>query len=208
MELMSVSISDASVKRTQQERRAITRRQILDAAVAVLFRDGYSAATTLRIQHEAGVSRGRLLQQFPSREALLVAAVQHLATARMEDMRHREDWPHDPTERIDWAIEIMWPTFHQPYFWAATELWLASRANDKLREALLPEERRLGQLVRATTDAFFGSELCARPRYELVREQLNTSMRGAALTYALDPRDPATDPHLREWKLMARELLT
>lgn len=205
---MPVSVGDASVKRTQQERTAITRRQILDAAVAVLFRDGYSAATTLRIQQEAGVSRGRLLHQFPSREALLVAAVQHLATARMEDMRQREDWPQDPAERIDWAVEMMWPTFHQPYFWAATELWLASRANHKLREALLPEERRLGQLVRATTDAFFGHELCARPRYELVREQLNTSMRGTALTYALDPRDPATDPHVQEWKVVARELLT
>ncbi|MFI2222104.1 TetR/AcrR family transcriptional regulator [Rhodococcus sp. NPDC019627] len=208
MELMSVPAGDVSVKLTQQQRTAITRTQILDAAVAVLFREGYSATTTLRIQHEAGVSRGRLLHQFPSRETLLVAAVQHLATARVGDLKHHEDWPPDPCERIDRAIDLMWSTFRQPYFWAATELWLASRSNEKLREALLPQERRLGQLVRETTDAFFGNQLCSRPRYEVVREQLNTSMRGVALTYALDRRDPTTDPHLNQWKLLARELLT
>jgi hypothetical protein len=56
-----------------------------------------------------------------------------------------------------------------------------------------------GRLLRA--------QLVAHPRYPQVRELLLTSMRGVGLTYAFDPRDPRTDPHLRIWKDLARSLL-
>lgn len=199
--------ADSTKKRTQGERTAITRRQILDAAVELLYSEGYAATTTLRIQQVAGVSRGRLLHQFPSRDVLLVAAVQHLVTARIADLSRHDDWPQNSSERIDRAVDVMWHTYQQPYFWAATELWLAARSNQGLRNALLPHERNIGILVRDVADSFFGDELCARANYPMLRELLNAAMRGTALTYALEPRDYSTDPHLPEWKSTARVLL-
>jgi AcrR family transcriptional regulator len=200
-------IAEGAQKRTQQERSEISRRRVLDAAVDVLSTEGYSATSTLRIQQEAGISRGRLLHQFPSRDALLVAAVQHLAASRVDDLRYRHDWSEDPPTRIDQAVDTMWSTYHQPYFWAATELWLGARSNDELRQALLPQERDLGRLLRDATDAFFGAELCGRPGYRPVREVLIAAMRGVALTYAIEPRDPHSDPHLAEWKELAVTML-
>ena len=64
----------------REARTATSRARILDAAVACLVESGYSGATTLQIQARAGVSRGRLLHHFPSRDELLVAASRHLAT--------------------------------------------------------------------------------------------------------------------------------
>jgi hypothetical protein len=32
-------------------------------------------------------------------------------------------------------------------------------------------------------------------------------MRGVALSYAVQPRDPGTDPHLPMWKRLARRTL-
>jgi AcrR family transcriptional regulator len=200
-------IAERAQKRTQQERSEISRRRVLDAAVDLLSTEGYSATSTLRIQQEAGISRGRLLHQFPSRDALLVAAVQHLAASRVDDLRYRDDWSEDPSTRIDQAVDTMWSTYHQPYFWAATELWLAARSNDELRQALLPQERHLGRLLRDATDAFFGTELCGHTGYRRVREVLIAAMRGIALTYAIEPRDPYSDPHLAEWKDLALTVL-
>lgn len=194
-------------RRTQGERTAISRRRILDAAVELLYSQGYSSATTLRIQQEAGVSRGRLLHQFPSREDLLIAAVDHLVTTRIENLTSRTEWPEDPEERIAEAIETMWSTYHQPYFWASTELWLAARSNGELRRTLLPQERRVGRMVRETSDSFFGPDLCAHPNYLSVRELLSNAMRGVALTYALEPRDHRTDPHLDVWIRISTTLL-
>lgn len=190
-------------------RTATSRARILDAAVACLVESGYAGATTLRIQAAAGVSRGRLLHHFPSRDALLVAASRHLATERLRAADARvDDLAGLPArERLDRGIDLMWATFAEPHFWAAVELWTAARTHDELRAALLPEEREVGAVVRAGMDRFYGPEIAAHPRYPALRDLLFTSMRGVGLTYALDPRDPATDPHLPVWKQTAATLL-
>jgi AcrR family transcriptional regulator len=194
----------AQLRRTQRERSERTRTRILDAAIEALSEHGYAGATTLRIQELAGSSRGRLLHHFPSRDALLVAAVQHLAREMIDAAAADRHWPAALGERIDAAVDTMWLAYRQPFFWAATELWLAARAHEDLRAALLPAEREMGAHVRGITDSFFGPELTGRPGYPQLREILNTSMRGVALTYAFAPRDPDTDPHVASWKELAR----
>ncbi|MDQ4116415.1 MAG: TetR/AcrR family transcriptional regulator, partial [Actinomycetota bacterium] len=174
---------------------------------------GYSGATTLTIQGEADVSRGRLLHHFPSRDRLLVAAAQHLAVKRVADTEERvlrllDDLPGaDPADRADRVIELLWQSFSEPHFWASVELWTAARSNGEIAEALRPEERRLGAAIRGSMARMFGDELASRPRFKQVRDLLLTSMRGAALTYTFEPRDPASDPMLPQWKDLVRVLL-
>lgn len=194
----------------REERTATSRARILDAAVECLVEEGWAGATTLRIQERAGVSRGRLLHHFPSREALLVAASRHLATERLLRTGERlraEAGDLVGVERLDRAVELMWETFAEPHFWAAVELWTAARTHPTLRTSLLPEEREVGAAIRASTAEFYGPRLAAHPRYDQVRELLLTSMRGVGMTYAFDPRDHRTDPHLPLWKDVARTLL-
>jgi AcrR family transcriptional regulator len=194
----------------REERTATSRARILDAAVACLVESGYAGATTLRIQARAGVSRGRLLHHFPSRDQLLVAASRHLAIERLRRTGERIEslaGGLSGAERLDRAIELMWETFSEPHFWAAVELWTAARTNEELRAALLPEEREVGAAVRELMDRFYGPELVAHPRFAEVRDLLFTSMRGVALTYALEHRDPRTEPHLALWRSVAHTLL-
>lgn len=192
------------------ERTATSRARILDAAVACLVESGYQGATTLRIQARAGVSRGRLLHHFPSRDQLLVAASGHLTTQRLQRNGERlyglaEGLPAG--ERLDRAIELMWETFSEPIFWAAVELWTAARTNPGLRAVLLPQEQEVGAVIRAGMARYYGPELVAHPHYEGVRDLVLTSMRGVGMSYTLTDRDPRTDPHLAIWKQAARTLL-
>lgn len=208
--MTSATGADPAPRGRREERTAASRTRILDAAVDCLVEDGYGGATTLRIQARAGVSRGRLLHHFPSRDQLLVAASRHLATERLRRTSERirsVAGGLSGTERLDRAIELMWETFSEPHFWAAVELWTAARTNEELRATLLPEEREVGAAIRADMDSFYGPELTANPRYPQVRDLLFTSMRGVGLTYALEHRDPRTDPHLSLWKDTARTLL-
>lgn len=110
-------------------------------------------------------------------------------------------------ERIGQIVEYMWLSFHEPHFWAAAELWTAARTNDGIAEALLPGERRLGGVIRSGVDQMWGPEWAGHPRYPQLRELLLTSMRGVAMTYAFDRRDPRRDPHLSQWADIARVLL-
>lgn len=195
---------------TREERTATSRARILDAAVACLVESGYAGATTLRIQARAGVSRGRLLHHFPSRDQLLVAASGHLAVERLRGTWERVDELAGlvGAERLDRAIELMWDTFAEPHFWAAMELWTAARTQPELGAVLLPQEREIRAAIRAGMDRLYGDELHRHPRYTQVRDVIFTSMRGVGLAYAIDRRDPRTDPHLALWKDLARTLLS
>ncbi|MFI5956087.1 TetR/AcrR family transcriptional regulator [Cryptosporangium sp. NPDC051539] len=195
-----------TARRPQAERSQETRLRILDAAVELLVEGGYTRTNTLAIQAKAGVSRGRLLHQFPSKEELLVAAAHHV-WARQGEGGGRAPLPTEPAARIDAVVEGLWKSFNEPVFWAATELWVASRTEPALAEVIRPAERRLGREIWASLDALFGPELSAHPLYPVVRHTLFTSMRGVALAYAFDQRDPTTEPSLNSWKQLAKEIL-
>lgn len=201
-----------TASRSRRERTADSRALILDAAVDCLVEHGYAGASTLAIQAKAGVSRGRLLHHFPSRDQLLVAAAQHLAKHRLAETEQRIHRllgrELEGPERVDRCVELLWETFQEPYFWSAMELWIAARTNPALAETLRPEERELRGAIRAVSDTIWGPEAQRHPRYDELREILFTSMRGVALAYAFDDRAPATDPHIALWKSVAHHMLS
>lgn len=206
-----VASFEQAAARTQSQRSDTTRALILNAAVECLVADGYERTTTVSVQSRAGVSRGRLLHQFPSRAALLVAAAQHLASAHIAEM---EQWitspdvrPDDDGERCDQATGLLWETFDQPYFWAAMELWNAARTDPNLRSELLVTERQLGRAIEHVVATMYGPTLSSHPAFDELRELLFTSMRGVALTYALRDRGHSSDPHLPVWRRLARSVL-
>ncbi|MFD0112533.1 TetR/AcrR family transcriptional regulator [Streptomyces sp. NPDC058320] len=203
--------ADLTTPRTRQEQAAGTRALILGAAIDCLVEHGYSGASTLAIQARAGVSRGRLLHHFPSRDELLVAAAQHLADVTLaqveKDMTAQlADEPEGP-RRTDRCIELIWDTLRESHFWAAMELWIAARTNPALAAALRPHERGLGAVVRSVVDSVWGPTVRAHPQYPQLSELLLTSMRGVALVYGFEDRPAATDPHLALWKSLAHRLL-
>jgi AcrR family transcriptional regulator len=129
----------------RDEQREDSRTRILDAAVDCLIEGGYTNATTPRIQAQAGISRGGLLHHFPSRGELLVAAAQHIAARRIATTHERvaeiaRAHPDGP-ERLQRMIDLLWSTFHEPHWWAALELWAASRTNDEIAGSLLEPPR-------------------------------------------------------------------
>jgi AcrR family transcriptional regulator len=194
-------MSTASASLPVQQRAWDTRERILAAALACLAEDGYAATTTSRIQERAGVSRGSLLHQFPSRDDLLIAAVHHLADQRAGDLA-------DPGPLgIDAAVNQLWRTFQGPLFRAAVQLWAGAEHNEQLRAALAPRERELGRRIRASVAVLFGPERAAQPNFGELVGLLVSSMRGVALTYAFDLRDPRREPSLPGWRRLAHRYL-
>ena len=191
-----------------QQRAWETRTRILDGAVEALVELGYAGASTSAVLARAGVSRGSLLHQFRSKDELLVAAVQHLAEARTRALATTPP-PRTPDGAldVDRAVETLWATLRGPLFTATVELWVAARTNPALRDVLRPEEHRLGALIRESFGAVFGPDHAATPRFRSLCSLLWSSMRGVALTYTFDPRDPSRDPHLDEWKQLVRDHL-
>lgn len=82
--------------RTQRARR----RDIVEAAIAVLEREGFSAASVDRIAREAGTSKGTVLYHFASKEAIFAAVVGSLFEEGAAYMTERILAQSTPTGRL------------------------------------------------------------------------------------------------------------
>lgn len=139
-------------RRTQEQRTAQTRHRLLEATLACLVEDGYARTTTQAIAARAGLSRGAQLHHFPTKESLVVAAVEHLAQKRQAEIRDALTATATPAH----GLELLADTFSGPLFLAALELWVAARTEPALRAALQPLERRVADELVAVAPALLG----------------------------------------------------
>lgn len=154
--------SPAPPRRSQAQRTAATRATLLDATLDSLVELGYARTTTGGIAARAGLSRGAQLHHFPTKELLVVAAVEHLATKRADEIRATQDREH--------ALELLADTFTGPLFLAALELWVAARTDPGLRAALVPLERSVNEAMTALAQDLLGASATdAELTLELVR---------------------------------------
>lgn len=171
-------------RRTQSERSASTRQAILDATISCLIEDGYGGTTTTAIQERAGVSRGALTHQYPSKNDVLAAAIVHLARVRADEMLARADALPPDVDPLQAGLQALWATFKTDLFAAAVELWVASRTDDDLHATLVEAEREIARQYHQTGGALFGN-VASEPGFEKGMESVVTHMRGAALTAIL-----------------------
>src|SRR5699024_12447152 len=159
--------------RNQADRTAHSRELILDATIECLLREGYAATTTVRVQALAGVTRGRLLHHFPSKQDLLTAAVARLGEKRLSRKLEADDEfarrleatmpaAEDVGARSDWAVQMLWTGLMHSSFFSALELWTASRSDDEVAVSVREHERIVLDRVRCSARERFGPEVTTR----------------------------------------------
>ena len=117
------------------------RLRLMEATVECLVELGWSGTSTTVVSQRAGVSRGAQLHHFPSKQALVVGAVEHLTERRRHAMAD--------AVRTRAVLDVLAAQFTSPVFFAALELWVAARTDPDLREAVAPLERRVGRETHA-----------------------------------------------------------
>ena len=131
---------DLTGRAPQQDRSRATRAKLLEAAVACLAEMGWSRSTVAVVSERAGVSRGAAQHHFPTREALFVAAVEHVAHQRSAEIRAKMEEAsargHGPT--TGQVVELVVDLYTGPMFRAALALWVASAAEPELAAQVIP----------------------------------------------------------------------
>lgn len=126
-----------AARRSQAERTASMRARLIDAAIVCLDRLGYSATTLSTIAEEAGVSRGGMLHQFPSKVDLMLAVVAYASGA---DERAPPPQPEDafPDKRAFFMslTDVVWKAQTTPAVMAKLEIMVAARSDKVLAEKL------------------------------------------------------------------------
>ena len=121
----------APAKDTPKSQR--TRARILDCAMRLFAEIGYAAATNARIAEEAKLTRGAMLYHFPTREALVDAAVDHIQAARLALLSAAADQAPPGADVAEHAIDAYWRALRSPPFIAFAELEAAARTDADVR---------------------------------------------------------------------------
>jgi AcrR family transcriptional regulator len=176
-------------RRTQAERSAATRAQLLDATISCLFRLGYARTTTTEVAGRAGVSRGAQLHHFPTRVELVTAAVE-----RLFELRHREFLAAMAAlpagvDRAAAAIDLLWSMVSGPTFYAWLELAVAARTDPELRPRVAALTQHFTRVIETTFPDLFPRTAGSSPLYDVAPMFVFSLMDGLAVgqLYADDP---------------------
>lgn len=186
-----------TVTRTQTERTQAMRARLLQATVDCLVSRGFSGTSTTLVSQQAGVSRGAQLHHFPTKNDLVVAAVEHLAETRGAELAQALASVPSGTRRTRACLRVLADHFASPVFTAALELWVAARTDPALLAAVAPLEQRLGRETHRLTVAALGADETKAGNRELVQGTLDL-VRGLALA------DTITDDARRRTRILDR----
>ncbi len=135
----------ARKRRTQAERTAETREALLEAAIRLLYRNGYSGAPIELITEEAGMTRGAMRHHFHTRAQLMAAVIrtvyerEHRAYQDIAASRGRapilSDWP-----------DMLWDVLSKPSGLAVLEVLQASRNDPELAALVMPMQAQIEQM--------------------------------------------------------------
>ena len=191
-----------TVRVPQEERTRAMRARLMEATVELLVERGFAGTSTTLVSERAGVSRGAQLHHFPTKNDLVVAAVEHLTEVRGAELAAAAErgLPRG-ARRTRAVLALLADHFTSPVFTAALELWVAARTDASLRAAVVPLEQRVGRQTHRMTVELLGADESRAGHRELVQATLDL-VRGLGLA------DTITDDTRRRKRILDRWALT
>ena len=187
-----------AVRTPQEQRSRVMRGRLLEATVDLLVERGFAGTSTTLVSERAGVSRGAQLHHFPTKNDLVVAAVEHLTEVRGAELRAAAAGLPQGSRRTRAVLTMLADHFTGPVFTAALELWVAARTDAALLAAVAPLEQRVGREAhRLTVDALGADETVPGVR-ELVQGTLDL-VRGLGLATTIGDDSARRRRILDEW---------
>jgi TetR/AcrR family transcriptional repressor of bet genes len=123
----------------------IRRRQLVEAAIAVIHDQGFGNATVARIAHQAGISSGMVHHYFEDKDELLFATMRHLLSELRRDASLRLKAARGPEARIRAIIDASFGDlqFDEQVFSVWLALYGNARQSRRLQRILTIYHRRL-----------------------------------------------------------------
>jgi len=192
-------MTTAPVTRVPQEQRTrAMRRRLLEATVDCLVEYGWSGTSTTLVSKRAGVSRGAQLHHFPTKNDLVIAAVEHLTELRGAELAAAAEQLPSGKRRTRAVLEMLADQFTSPVFTAALELWVAARTDQVLQDAVGPLEQRIGRETHRNTVELLGVDESRPGTRELVQATLDL-VRGLALANTISDDTNRRGRILDQW---------
>jgi len=195
--MVDVPTTTPGTRVPQADRTRAMRLRLLAATVELLVERGFSGTSTTLVSERAGVSRGAQLHHFPTKNDLVVAAVEHLTERRGLELEQAVGRLPRRPGRTRAVLRMLGDHFSSPVFSAALELWVAARTDEQLMAAVAPLEQRVGREAHRLTVEALGVDESRPGARELVQATLDL-VRGLGLAATI------TDDARRRGRILDR----
>lgn len=190
----------------KQDRSRATRQRLLESTVRCLAEHGWTATTVSVIAHDAGISRGALQHHFPTREALIVAGLEHMFEQRRTLVEQATRTPTQGRAGVHEVVRTLTEYYTGDLFRAALQAWTVAASDPQLREVIQPLERRFARAVHAFAVERLGVDDGDPHARTLIQATLDLA-RGLALADLLSDDSKRRRRIVRTWSdTLATEL--
>lgn len=190
-------------RRTQAERRAQTQAALLDATLQSLVELGYAGTTTRGVAERAGVTQGALQYHYPTKFALVNAALLHISKRFSDETLANAD-PTAPTaDRAALVLDALWNLHRHPAVAAAHEIFTTASSDPALAAPTANSlTRTINAAIRAAGTLL--PEHAHHPRFRETMLLAIAAIHGTARIATIPGADdahagwPATKKHLMQ----------
>jgi AcrR family transcriptional regulator len=193
----------APPRRSNAERSAATQTRLLDATIECLIERGWVGTSTTEIVRRAGVSRGAQVHHYPSKEDLVLAAVEHLVERRIREFQATfADLP--PARRTPAvAMRVLYEQCFRATFEPWLELAVAARTDPALHERFVQFESRFFESALSTFRGLF-PDAAADPSFARVALRLTFAvLDGLATGRLIDVPEAELDAVIEAFNAIA-----
>lgn len=173
--------ADKSPKLTQAQRSEISKKKLMDANTKCLIELGYTQTSTQTICDRAGLSKGGLFRQYPSRTDLMIDTAKHIYDTLIAQFESRYQAEKELTHDVKKMVELIQSIFKTKAFQAVLELTIASRTDDKLKRGLRPIIQNNIQTVLGIARKLFPKAAANNPKFEAVIHLMILAFQGEVI---------------------------
>ncbi|HEX4106726.1 MAG TPA: TetR/AcrR family transcriptional regulator [Solirubrobacteraceae bacterium] len=188
--------------RSRVERREATRAALHAATLASLVELGYAATTTRAVAERAGVSQGALQHHYPTKAALVDAALLELAEQVKQAVIANPPPAPSERERVALLVDYLWELFHQPHSRAIMEVLAAARTDPEIAAGALRVLERFDEIAQSIAAAVVPG-LATHPQAPDWLRITIATLRGCILVDNLANKTTAVPP----WPVLRAHIL-
>jgi AcrR family transcriptional regulator len=163
----------------REEKSAATRLLLINATFDCLVENGYDKTSTVAICKGAGLARGTMLHHFPTRQALVLAAIEDVLLRRVADFQ--ASLALAGTRDVGQLTRQLWTAVRGPTFLAWLELAVASRTDPVLAAEFRSVMERFDTLVGTIAATLLPADLAGEDDLKMAVSLVFSSLNGLAL---------------------------
>jgi AcrR family transcriptional regulator len=135
-------------RRTQEERRTLTRDRLINAVIGVIRQKGYAGLRARDVTAASGVTWGAAQHLFGDKNELLL----QVATRVSDELVQRLDTRNmasatDLRERVAMVVNLIWDVYSSQDYFAMVEIVRGTRADVRFHEKLVESLARLSSRI-------------------------------------------------------------